>query len=104
MRIAIASETDNRKVHIDPHFGRCAWFCIYDSDLKNISFIKNSGSDNPNNAGTDAAALLVSERVDIAVSGRFGSKAADILRKNNIQMIIPQNTITIEEFINQIHN
>lgn len=103
MRIAIASYTDDIKTHIDPHFGRCNWFCIYDSDQKSISFLQNSGNNNPNNAGTDAAAILVSEGINIAVSGRFGSKAADVLRNNNIQMIIPENTITIEFFINQIH-
>jgi predicted Fe-Mo cluster-binding NifX family protein len=102
MKIAFASNTNNIKTIIDPLFGRCNWFCIYDTDLQSYSFTKNLVNNNQNNAGTDAAGILISEGVNIAVSGRFGSKASDILRKNNIQMVIPQNQITIEDFINQI--
>ena len=102
MIIAIASNSNDIKGNIDPLFGRCNWFCIYESESKNISFEKNHVNQNKENAGKDAADMLVAKEINIVIAGRFGSKASDVFRKNNIQMVIPQNQPTIEEFINQI--
>ena len=40
MKIAIAANESQVKSHVDPHFGRCEWYCLYDTETKNIEFIE----------------------------------------------------------------
>jgi len=102
MIIAIAANENNLKALVDPHFGKCNWFCLYNTETHQSSFIENPASQNQENAGCDAAELLLGENTSMAIAGRFGSKVVNSFRKNNIQMVIPEIQQTLSEIINQI--
>jgi len=102
MTFAIATTDNNLKALVDPHFGKCNWFFLYDTETNQSSFIENSASQNQENAGCDAAGILLDKNISMAIAGRFGSKVVDVFRKNNIQMVIPETQQTISEIINQI--
>jgi predicted Fe-Mo cluster-binding NifX family protein len=102
MIIVIAASEDYLKSNVDPHFGRCDWYCIYDSDTLKSSFIENTFRYQHEQAGCDAARFLLSKGIKIAVAGRFGSKVIDIFKTNNVQMIIPQTQQTIKKIINSL--
>ena len=102
MIIAIAANENNLNAFVDPHFGRCNWYYLYDLETLNGSFIENPAKNIPDKAGCDAAELLHGENISIAIAGRFGSKVAEVFRRNNIQMVIPETQQTLSEIINQI--
>ncbi len=99
MKLAIATDESNIQSYINEHFGRCKMFCLYDTDTQLFEFIENRSQNNTNNAGKEAAEMLITNKVSVAVAGRFGSKAAEILAANNIQLIIPANKSKIEDII-----
>ena len=102
MIIAIAATENHLKANIDPHFGRCNWYCLYNTENQKNTFIENPVRNSQEKAGCDAAELLVSKNITMSIAGRFGSKVVDIFRKNNIQMVIPETQQTIMEVIKQI--
>jgi len=102
MIIAIATNENHLYAVVDPHFGRCNWYCLFDTENRKNSFIENPAKHNPEKAGCDAAVLLIDKKISMAIAGRFGSKVVDVFRKSNIQMVIPETQQTVSEIINQI--
>jgi predicted Fe-Mo cluster-binding NifX family protein len=102
MKIAIATNENHIKANVDPHFGRCNWYCIYETDSKQSIFIENPVRHSQEKAGCNAAELLIGKNIKMAIAGRFGSKVVDVFRKNNVQMVIPENQKTLEEIIDLI--
>jgi predicted Fe-Mo cluster-binding NifX family protein len=102
MIIAIATNKQDIKAMVDPHFGRCEWYCLYDTETRESLFIENPLCNNQEKAGCNAAELLVGKNIKMAIAGRFGSKVVEVFRKNNIQMVIPETQKTVAEIINQI--
>lgn len=103
MIVAIATNENHFKAIVDPHFGRCDWFCLIDTETRKSSFIENSSRHHQEKAGCQAADFLIAKGVQMAIAGRFGSKVVDVFRKNNVQMIIPETQKTIDDIINQIN-
>jgi predicted Fe-Mo cluster-binding NifX family protein len=102
MIIAIATNKQDIKAMVDLHFGRCEWYCLFDTENRESLFIANPVCNNQEKAGCNAAELLVGKNIGMAVAGRFGSRVAEVFRKNNIQMVIPETQKTVVEIINQI--
>jgi predicted Fe-Mo cluster-binding NifX family protein len=102
MKIAIAAPDKNIYSHVDPHFGRCNWFCIFEPDTGKIDFIENTFKDHEERAGCEAALLLAKYGVNIVIAGRFGTKVIQAFREKNLQMIIPDKEKTVNEIIDQL--
>ncbi len=100
MIVAIAARENHLKSKADPHFGRCDWFCLYNTETLKSSFIENTFRYQQEQAGSDAANFLINSGTKTAIAGRFGSKAIDVFRVNNVQLIIPQTDQTISKIIN----
>lgn len=102
MKIAIAASENHVKSQVDFHFGRCDWYCFFDTDTKQIEFVENTFRHHIEKAGCEAVDFMVGTGINIAIAGRFGSKVVEAFRANKIQMIVPEKAKTIEEIINQI--
>jgi len=102
MIFAIAANGNNLSALVNQNFGRCEWFCLFDTKTHKNLFIENPANQNPEKAGCDAVEILLGKNVGIAIAGRFGSKVADMFRRNNIQMVIPEIQQTVSEITNQI--
>jgi predicted Fe-Mo cluster-binding NifX family protein len=102
MEIAIAASENQLKSPIGPHFGRCDWFCLFDTETRKSEFLENPVRHNHEKAGCDAADFLIKKGISMAIAGRFGSKVIEIFRANDIQMIIPDQLQTIKEYINHL--
>ena len=102
MIIAIAANENHLNAVVDPNFGRCNWYCLFNTETRKSAFIENPAKHNPEKAGCDAANLLLGKNISLAIAGRFGSKVVDVFRKSNIQMVIPETEQTLSEIINQI--
>jgi predicted Fe-Mo cluster-binding NifX family protein len=102
MIIAIAADKNQMKTNVGPHFGRCNWFYIYNTEIREGVFIENEVRNMEEKAGCSAAELLIGKKINMVIAGRFGSKVADVFRKNNVQMVIPEIEQTITDIINYI--
>jgi predicted Fe-Mo cluster-binding NifX family protein len=102
MIIAIAANENHLRAFVDPHFGRCNWFCLHNTETAKSTFIENPSRHNQEMAGCDAAEFLIGKNIKMAVAGRFGSKVVDVFRKSNVQIVIPETQKTLAEIINQI--
>jgi len=101
MKVAIATNDNTLKSVFDQHFGRCAFFYLYDTETKQGEFKENLGQHHAEKAGNEAARLMVDEGIEIVIAGRFGSKVVEVFRAGNIQMVIPEKQQTVQEIINQ---
>lgn len=97
--IAIATNENFQKGFVDLHFGRCNWYCLYNTETKEMKFIENPVRHNQEKAGCDAAEMLVGMDVKLAVAGRFGSKVMEVFNTHKVQMVVTEETKTIEDVI-----
>jgi predicted Fe-Mo cluster-binding NifX family protein len=102
MIIAIAASENHLKAYVDPHFGRCDWYCLHDTESGISSFIENPVRYQQEQAGCDAALFLVEKGIKMVIAGRYGSKVIDVFKTNKVQMIIPQTQQKISKFIKSI--
>lgn len=102
MKTLITSSGNNLSALIDKRFGRAIWFCIYDQDKEEITFIENPYSDAQGGAGSKTAEKVIELGVERVVSGHYGPKAKTVLEKFNIQMIEIDDEITIEKIIEKL--
>jgi predicted Fe-Mo cluster-binding NifX family protein len=99
MKTVITAKENNTQSLFDLRFGRGAWFCVFDSETKNTSFVKNEFADAQGGAGTKAAEKMIELGVQKVISGDFGPKAKDLLTQFNVQMVILEDD---EKTINDI--
>ncbi len=104
MIVAIASSENDINSLISEHFGRCPWFCIYDTVRKKTSFIQNPFSGIIESAGCQTVDMLVRKSVKIMIAGRFGAKVVEQINQENIQMIVPEKLISIQEMLKKLNN
>ena len=88
MKVAITSTGNSVESKIDPRFGRCAYFVIYDTDTKDSEFIENPNNNASNGAEHAYVKLVTDKGAQKIVSGEFGMKIKSILDSLSIQMIV----------------
>lgn len=86
MKIAVSSTGKEINSMLDPRFGRCNYFVIYDTDDEKIKFIENKGQTSGGGAGIAAAQQIIDEQVNVAVTGNLGPNAFDIIKKSDIKV------------------
>ena len=99
MRVAITSTGNNLQSTIDPRFGRCAYFVIFDTESKATEFIPNPNIDAIDGAGPASVQLVASRNISKVVSGEFGMKIKSLFDSLKVQMILMKKKKTIEEII-----
>jgi predicted Fe-Mo cluster-binding NifX family protein len=88
MKVAITSTGNSPDSSLDPRFGRCAYFVIYDTESKSTEFIPNPAREAEEGAGPKAVQLVASREAKKIVSGEFGMKIKPLLDSLKIQMIV----------------
>jgi len=91
MKIAIASQGNTLDSSIDPRFGRCSYYIIYETESKSFEIVPNPYKANEDSAGKSAVQLMTSRGVQKIVAGEFGLKIKGLLDSLNIQLIIMKN-------------
>jgi predicted Fe-Mo cluster-binding NifX family protein len=103
MIIAISTDNNSVKAPVASHFGRCKWFCLFNTESKESLFVENVFLAQSEQAGSDVADFLMKQGVGVVIAGRFGSKVMSIFLKSNIQMVIPESVKTLTKIINQLN-
>jgi predicted Fe-Mo cluster-binding NifX family protein len=100
MIMAFAIEEDRAESLIDPGFGRCSWFGIYNSLTAECNFAKNPAGKDPFEAGIRAAELVCLSEAQVVIAGRFGVRAMQYFNDRNIQMVVPAQKKRMIDIIN----
>ena len=56
MKIALPT----REGRIDNHFGRCSWFCVYDTGTGEVGFVENTFTSSNDSAGVQVVEVGLS--------------------------------------------
>jgi predicted Fe-Mo cluster-binding NifX family protein len=87
MKIAITAEGNQMDSKIDPRFGRCAYFAIYETETKETNFLVNPAKDSSGGAGPEAVQFVAKTGAKKIIAGEFGTKIISLLESLNIEMI-----------------
>ncbi|MFW5793297.1 MAG: NifB/NifX family molybdenum-iron cluster-binding protein [Bacteroidota bacterium] len=105
MKIAIASTGNSLESKIDPRFGRCSYFVIYDTDSEAVEFVPNKSKDAEDGAGPASVQFVAGKNVQKIVSGEFGIKIKPMLDQLKIQMIVVKdNEKKIKDIIEMLNH
>lgn len=85
MKIAISAKGKITDDSLDPRFGRCEYFQIYDTEVKSIKIVNNKGIEASGGAGIAAANQLIDEGADVVITGSLGPNAFEIIEKAEIK-------------------
>jgi predicted Fe-Mo cluster-binding NifX family protein len=88
MKVAITSTGNSPDSNVDPRFGRCAYFVIYDIETGSTEFVPNPNKNASSGAGPASVKIVADKGVKKIVSGEFGIKIKSILDSLEIQMIV----------------
>ncbi len=86
MKICITSTGSSLDSNVDPRFGRCPYFIIYDIGSDTFEFIENGSRQSMGGAGIQAGQVIAAKEVSAVLSGNFGPNAFRVLQAANIKM------------------
>ena len=85
MKIAISSNhPGGLEVLVDPRFGRCAVFTIYDSATGDVDVVPNVAAESFSGAGIQAAQLVTDHGITAVLTGHVGPNAYHALAASGI--------------------
>lgn len=79
MKICVTSEGKTLDSKVDPRFGRCQNFIIFDSDTGNFDVEENKNAQFQSGAGIQSGQLVVSKGVQAVLTGNIGPNAHQVL-------------------------
>jgi predicted Fe-Mo cluster-binding NifX family protein len=75
MKIAVALTERTVGSDVDPRFGRCSCFLIYDTEAETRILLDNPGIHATGGAGTQVTQWLADQSVEVVIASEFGPKA-----------------------------
>jgi len=86
MIIAVsATESDYNIAGVDPRFGRCSYFVLYDTETGEWSSFPNPGRDAVGGAAMKAVEFLKEKGVGLVLTGHLGPNATSSLQSAGIK-------------------
>ena len=87
MKIGFSATDKTLDAPIDPRFGRCHYFLIFDTDTNAYEAIENIQQRASGGAGIQAAELMAKKQVSVVITGNVGPNAFQTLTAANIKVI-----------------
>ncbi len=98
MKIIISTGAESKGALLNPRFGRCEFFALYDTETKQWRFAPNPGSMEGSGAGIKAAQFVIEQKADVLLTGELGPKASGLIESSGIKVYrLPE--ITLEEAV-----
>jgi predicted Fe-Mo cluster-binding NifX family protein len=86
VKIAVSAQGVGLKDPVDPRFGRCQHFVVYDSDTGNVTAMANTSGESSGGAGVQTAQNLVNQAVGAVLVGNVGPNAFKVLNAAGIKV------------------
>ena len=103
MNILITSQANHKNALVDERFGRCDYYCIYNTNEKDFIFHNNLSKSANQGAGVSFSQKVLESNIDVILTGKIGPKALDILASSNINAF-EVNNMNIEKAIQAYQN
>ena len=87
MKICITSDGNNLEANIDPRFGRCAYFILYDTDKNKFEALQNTNASGMGGVGVQNGQLMAEKGVEVLLTGNLGPNAANVLKQSGIKTV-----------------
>ncbi len=100
MKICVTAETEERNGPVDPRFGRCRYFIIYDAEKESYEAIPNTNKDRVGGVGVQSGQLMAEKKVQVVLTGNVGPNAYKTLEAGNIKVVTGVEG-TVEEALNR---
>jgi len=81
--IAVSATGDSMDSPLDPRFGRCNYFIVFETDGSHRA-VRNPGQDSGSGAGTQAAQKVVDLGVGVVITGHLGPNAFMVLNGSGV--------------------
>lgn len=104
MKIAVSSNGEKLDSQVDPRFGRCPFFVIFeveDGKIKSHETVENTSAEQFGGAGITAAEAVANEGAKVVITENVGPRAYDIFSQLGIEVYAYSGTVkqAIEMFI-----
>lgn len=100
MKIGISSVGQSNTSLLDPRFGRCSFFAIYDTEDNSYRFIENKAQNAGGGAGIAAAQQMIDEDVEVILTGNMGPNAYNVIIGADIKLYRTGN-VSLEKAVQQ---
>ncbi len=85
MKIAMSSIGKDEASLVDPRFGRCRYYALYDTEKASYSFAANVAEAQGGGAGIVAVQQLIDEGVQVILTGSLGPNAYETAESAGIK-------------------
>jgi predicted Fe-Mo cluster-binding NifX family protein len=86
-KVCVSATSSSIDSHIDPRFGRCAYFIIADPETMDFQCLPNAAYESPHGAGIQAAQAVANQKVQAVITGMVGPNAHRVLSTAGIEII-----------------
>ena len=100
MKIAITSLGPKLEDKVDPRFGRCHYFILFDTDTNKSEAIENTGAQGMGGVGIQSGQIMADKDVKTVLTGSCGPNAFQTLQAAGIKVITGVNG-TVQEAIDR---
>jgi len=104
MKICISSTGPNISDKVDPRFGRCQYFLIFDTETKKSEAISNQGVQQGSGAGVSAAQLVADKDIEAIITGNIGPNAFTVLGQSGVKIYAGVFDLSCEEALEKFQN
>jgi len=88
MKICFSASEQDKKSILDPRFGRCLYFLIFDDKSQKWTAVSNQAAAAFRGAGVSAAQRVVSLGCKIIVTGNMGPNAFNVTNASGIKVYL----------------
>jgi len=87
MKIAITSVGAKLEDKVDPRFGRCHYFILFDTETNKFEAVENTGAQGMGGVGIQSGQLMANKGVKIVLTGSCGPNAFQTLQAAGVKVI-----------------
>jgi predicted Fe-Mo cluster-binding NifX family protein len=87
MKIAITSSGSDLKSEVNPRFGRCRYFILFDTDTNKFEAVENTAAQGMGGVGIQSGQIMADKGVETVLSGSCGPNAFQILQAAGIKVV-----------------
>ncbi len=86
MKIAISSSGTTLESGVDPRFGRCPYYIIYETENDSFESVENKSGQAAGGAGIQAAQIISDMKVESLITGNIGPNAFRVLSATSVKI------------------
>jgi len=102
MKIAIPASKKDINSQINPRFGRCPFYLVFQDNQEEFEVIENSANNAFRGAGISAAQTLANKNIQAVITTNIGPNAQNALQSANIKIYLADNNLKINQALKQL--